>query len=85
MANHDTNMDELNNTSTTSSLRELVTGVQNIFEQLIASLDTTLKGFYIIERERMANTLYALTDLFEAINVREEDKILSPETFNVLL
>ena len=56
-----------------------------MFEQLIAYFNTILEGFYFIEREVIANTLYFLTDLFEAINVREEDKVLSPETFNALL
>ena len=85
MANHDTNMDDLDNTSTTSSLGELVTGIQDMFEQLIAGSDTTLEGSYIIERERMADVLHSLTDLFEAINAREGDKVPPLETPNALI
>ena len=84
MANHNTNINNLDNTSTTSSLGELVTGVQEIFELLIAYSDTILEGSYIIEREKIANTLHSLTDLFEAINVREEDNP-SPKSSKVLI
>ena len=44
-----------------------------MFELFIAYSNTILEGFYIIEREKIANTLYSLIDLFEAINVKEED------------
>src|SRR5271155_157946 len=82
MANHDTNMNDLDDTSTTSSLGELVTSVQVMFEQLIAGSDTTSEGSYIIERDMMMNALHSLTDLFEAIDVKEESKTLFPDTPN---
>src|SRR5271168_2262171 len=85
MANHDTNMNDLDDTSTTSSLGELVTGVQTMFEQLIACSDTTSEGSYIIERDVMANALHSLTDLFDAIDAREEGKTPSPDTSNASL
>jgi hypothetical protein len=53
-----------------------------MFEQLIACSDTTPKSSYIIEREVMANTLYSLTDLFEATDAREEGKTPFPDTSN---
>ena len=82
MANHDTNMDVSDDISTTSSLGELVTGIQAMFEQLVAGSDTTPEGSYIIERERMADALHALTDLFDAIDAREEGKSPPPDTPN---
>jgi len=85
MANHDTNMNDLDDTSTTSSLGELVTSVQTMFEQLIACSDTTSEGSYIIERDVMANALHSLTDLFDAIDAREEGKTPSPDTSNASL
>ena len=85
MANNNTNIDDLENTLITCSLEELVIEVQEIFEQLIASSKTTLEGSYIIEREKIANTLYSLIDLFEAINAREGDKVPSPKSSNVLI
>jgi hypothetical protein len=86
MANHDTNMNDLDDTSTTSSFGELVTGVQTMFEQLIACSDTTPEGSYIIEREVMANALHSLTDLFDAIDaIRDEGKTPSPDTSNASL
>jgi hypothetical protein len=78
MATPDAEMDDLDDTSTTSSLGELATCVQNEFEQVIAYSDTTPEGAYIIEREAMANVLHSLTDLFEAIDDREGDKTPSP-------
>ena len=56
-----------------------------MFKELIAYLDTTLEGSYIIERVVIANTLYSLIDLFEAINVREGNKFPSPDTPNTSL
>jgi len=76
---------DLDDTSTTSSLEELVTSVQAMFEQLIACSDITPEGSYIIEREAMANALHSLTDLFEAIDAREEGKTPSPDTSNASL
>jgi hypothetical protein len=72
----------LDDTSTISSLGELVTGVQTTFEQLIACSDVTPEGSCITESETMANALHSLTDLFEAIDAREEGKTPSPETSN---
>jgi hypothetical protein len=45
-----------------------------MFEQIITGSNTTPEGSYIVERERMADAFHALTDLFEAINAREEGK-----------
>jgi hypothetical protein len=56
-----------------------------MFEQLIACSDITPKGSYITESEAMANALHSLTDLFEAIDAREEGKTPSPETSNASL
>jgi hypothetical protein len=61
-------MDDLDATSTTSSLGELVTCVQNEFEQIIACSEVTPNSSYIIKREAMANALHSLTDLFDAID-----------------
>ena len=68
MATPDAEMDDLDNISTTSSLGELATCVQNEFKQVIACSDTTPKGAYIIKRKAMANVLHSLTNLFNAIN-----------------
>jgi hypothetical protein len=66
----DMDLSEVN--STTSSLGELATGIQAMLEQLIAGSDTTPEGAYIIEKERMADVFHAFTDLFDAIDAREE-------------
>ena len=72
----------MDDTSTISSLGELATGIQTTFEQLIACSDITPEGSYITESEAMANALHFLTDLFEAIDAREEGKTPFPETSN---
>src|SRR2546430_2666329 len=79
MESPDAKMDDLEATSTTSSLGELATGVQAEFERVIACSDTTPEGSYIIEKEALANVLHSLTDLFDAIDAREDDKTPSPK------
>ena len=56
-----------------------------MFKELIAYLDTIPEGSYIIEREVIANALYSLTDLFEAINAGKENKSPSLKTSSALI
>ena len=78
MATPDINMDDLethSNASITSSIEDLITDVQSVFEEIIGSAQTDGET-YIIHKDALADGLHALTALIDAI----PEAVLKPRT-----
>jgi len=63
----DAEMDDLDNKSTSSSVELLLKGVQDAFQRIAESAETT-ENTYIVQKDVIHNAMHAFTDLMDAID-----------------